>query len=42
MGTDKEEDSTYLGTKGSMERMLRKEIESFVQKTGKSAKHILQ
>lgn len=39
--TDKEEDSTCSGTKESMRRMLRKEIESSVQKTGKSAKHIL-
>lgn len=39
--TDKEKNLTCLGAKESMERMLRKEIESSVQETGKSAKHIL-
>lgn len=40
MKTDKEEeDLTCLGTNESMEKMLRKEIETSVQKTGKSTKH---
>lgn len=41
MRTEKEEDLTCSGTKETMERMLRKGIESSVQETGKSAKHIL-
>lgn len=41
MRTDKKEDSTCLGTKEIMERMLRKETEHSVRKTGKSAKRIL-